>query len=48
MPIPGIGTFAMLQDPDGVMIGLFEEKMPASATMTGRTPTHQVEADGDG
>ena len=27
MPIPGIGTFAMLQDPDGVMIGLFEEKM---------------------
>ena len=28
MPIPGVGTFAMFQDPDGVMIGLFEEKMP--------------------
>ena len=28
MPIPGAGTFAMFQDPDGVMIGLFEEKVP--------------------
>ena len=28
MPIPGVGTFAMFQDPDGVMIGLFEEKVP--------------------
>jgi len=27
MPIPGVGTFAMFQDPDGVMIGLFEEKV---------------------
>ncbi len=25
MPIPGAGTFAMFQDPDGVMLGLFEE-----------------------
>jgi predicted enzyme related to lactoylglutathione lyase len=25
MPIPGIGRFAMFQDPDGVMIGIFEE-----------------------
>ena len=29
MPIPGAGRFAMFQDPDGVMLGLFEEK-PAS------------------
>ncbi len=28
MPIPAVGTFAMFQDPDGVVIGLFEEKMP--------------------
>jgi predicted enzyme related to lactoylglutathione lyase len=28
MPIQGVGTFAMFQDPDGVVIGLFEEKMP--------------------
>lgn len=28
MPIPGVGTFAMFQDPDGVMIGLLEEKVP--------------------
>jgi hypothetical protein len=27
MPITGVGTFAMIQDPDGVMLGLFEEKM---------------------
>lgn len=27
MPIPGVGTFAMFQDPDGVTIGLFEEKV---------------------
>jgi predicted enzyme related to lactoylglutathione lyase len=26
MPIPGFGEFAMFQDPDGVMMGLFEEK----------------------
>jgi predicted enzyme related to lactoylglutathione lyase len=26
MPIPGVGSFAMFQDPDGVMMGLFEEK----------------------
>ena len=26
MPIPGVGRFAMFQDPDGVMLGLFEEK----------------------
>jgi hypothetical protein len=26
MPIHGVGTFAMFQDPDGVMIGLFEKK----------------------
>lgn len=25
MPIPGFGEFAMFQDPDGVMMGLFEE-----------------------
>jgi predicted enzyme related to lactoylglutathione lyase len=25
MPIPGVGRFAMFQDPDGVMIGIFEE-----------------------
>lgn len=25
MPIPGAGMFAMFQDPDGVMLGLFEE-----------------------
>ena len=25
MPIPGFGRFAMFQDPDGVMLGLFEE-----------------------
>ena len=26
MPIPGVGAFAMFQDPDGVMIGLVEER----------------------
>jgi predicted enzyme related to lactoylglutathione lyase len=26
MPIPGVGAFAMFQDPDGVMIGLMEER----------------------
>jgi uncharacterized protein len=26
MPIPAVGTFAMFQDPAGVMIGLFEER----------------------
>jgi len=26
MPIPGVGTFAMFQDPDAAMIGLFEER----------------------
>lgn len=25
MPIPGVGRFAMFQDPEGVMIGIFEE-----------------------
>lgn len=25
MPIPGVGRFAMFQDPDGAMIGIFEE-----------------------
>jgi predicted enzyme related to lactoylglutathione lyase len=25
MPIPGVGRFAMFQDPDGVMMGIFEE-----------------------
>ena len=25
MPIPGTGRFAMFQDPDGAMIGIFEE-----------------------
>lgn len=25
MPIPGAGTFAMFMDPDGVMLGLFQE-----------------------
>ena len=25
MPIPGVGSFAMFQDPDGVMIGIFEQ-----------------------
>lgn len=24
MPIPGFGEFAMFQDPDGAMMGLFE------------------------
>jgi predicted enzyme related to lactoylglutathione lyase len=32
MPIPGVGTFAMFQDPDGVMIGLFEEKVRQAQT----------------
>ena len=26
MPIPGIGSFAMFQDPDGVMVGIVEER----------------------
>jgi predicted enzyme related to lactoylglutathione lyase len=26
MPIPGFGEFAMFQDPDGAMMGLFEER----------------------
>lgn len=26
MPIPGVGSFAMFQDPDGVMIGIVEER----------------------
>lgn len=26
MPIPGVGRFAMFQDPDGAMIGVFEEQ----------------------
>jgi predicted enzyme related to lactoylglutathione lyase len=26
MPIPGVGAFAMLQSPDGVVIGLFREQ----------------------
>jgi predicted enzyme related to lactoylglutathione lyase len=26
MPIPGVGSFAMFQDPDGVMIGIIEER----------------------
>ena len=26
MPIPGVGTFAMVQDPCGVMIGIVEER----------------------
>jgi predicted enzyme related to lactoylglutathione lyase len=25
MPIPGVGRFAMFQDPDGATIGIFEE-----------------------
>ena len=25
MPIPGVGSFAMFQDPDGVMVGIIEE-----------------------
>jgi hypothetical protein len=25
MPIPGVGTFAMFQDPDGVMLGVLQE-----------------------
>ena len=29
MPIPGVGTFAMFQDPDGVMLGLFQENVDA-------------------
>jgi predicted enzyme related to lactoylglutathione lyase len=32
MPIPGIGSFAMLQDPDGVMIGIVEERTKAPST----------------
>lgn len=31
MPIPGVGSFAMFQDPDGVMMGLFEESLPAES-----------------
>jgi hypothetical protein len=27
MPIPGVGAFGMFQDPDGVMIGLLEERV---------------------
>jgi uncharacterized protein len=26
MPIPDVGSFAMFQDPDGVMIGIIEER----------------------
>lgn len=26
MPIVGVGVFAMFQDPDGAMVGLFEER----------------------
>jgi uncharacterized protein len=26
MPIPDVGSFAMFQDPDGAMIGVFEER----------------------
>jgi predicted enzyme related to lactoylglutathione lyase len=31
MPIPGVGTIAMFQDPDGVMLGLFQENPPAGS-----------------
>ena len=30
MPVPGVGEFAMFQDPDGVMMGLFEERSDAT------------------
>lgn len=38
MPIPGAGMFAMFQDPDGVLLGLFEEtpKPGESNTSTAR------------
>jgi predicted enzyme related to lactoylglutathione lyase len=26
MPVPGVGEFGMIQDPDGAMIGVFEEQ----------------------
>jgi predicted enzyme related to lactoylglutathione lyase len=26
MPIPGVGSFAMFQDPDGVIVGIVEER----------------------
>ena len=26
MPVPGVGKFAMFEDPDGVMMGVFEER----------------------
>ena len=26
MPVPGVGSFAMFQDPDGVMVGIIEER----------------------
>jgi hypothetical protein len=31
MPIPGVGEFAMFQDPDGVVMGLFEESPAAES-----------------
>lgn len=30
MQIPGVGEFALFQDPDGVMMGLFEERSDAT------------------
>ena len=34
MPIPGVGTFAMVQDPGGAMMGLFEEQEAQDAMMS--------------
>ena len=29
MPVPGVGEFVMLPDPDGVRMGLFDERSDA-------------------
>jgi predicted enzyme related to lactoylglutathione lyase len=37
MPIPGVGSFAMFQDPDGVIVGIVEER-PDDGARSARRP----------
>ena len=39
MPVPEVGTFALFQDPDGAMIGIFEEDRPAATDGAGEVRT---------
>jgi predicted enzyme related to lactoylglutathione lyase len=38
MPIPGVGRFAMFQDPDGVILGLFQENPGSVGSGTPEAP----------